>query len=77
MLVRVRVPELLEEKGITAYALSRRSEGRISLSTAYRLRDRNGQLDYFESKLLEALCDVLQCEPGELLEREGKRKRGK
>ena len=35
--VRLRIPELLEEHGLTPYRLSKRSGGRISLSTAYRL----------------------------------------
>jgi DNA-binding Xre family transcriptional regulator len=80
--VRVRIPELLSadaEKGrkkTTPYALAKQSAGRISLSTAYRLVKRKGQLESFESKLLEALCDVLNVEPGELLERDRKR-RGK
>ena len=79
--VRVRIPELLaadEKVGrteTTAYALAKNSAGRISLSTAYRLVKRRGQLESFESKLLEALCDVLGVEPGELLERDKKRGR--
>lgn len=79
--VRVRIPELLAAdtaKGrikTTPYALAKQSSGRISLSTAYRLVKRRGQLESFESKLLEALCDVLDVEPGELLERDRKRGR--
>jgi DNA-binding Xre family transcriptional regulator len=81
--VRVRLPELLtvdaegktRERKITPYALAKRSTERISLSTAYRLVKRKGQLESFESKLLEALCDVLDVEPGELLERDKKRGR--
>jgi DNA-binding Xre family transcriptional regulator len=82
--VRVRIPELLavdasgrtRERKITPYALAKQSTERISLSTAYRLEKRNGQLESFESTLLEALCDFLDVEPGELLERDKKR-RGK
>ena len=77
MLVRIRIPELLEKRGITPYALAARSEGRISLSTAYRLNRSRGHGHAFDSALLEALCDVLDVEPGELLEREAKRRRAK
>jgi len=74
--VRLRIPELLKEKGLTPYALSKRSGGRVSMSAAYRYVRLKGKLKSFDGQLLETLCDVLQCEPGELLERE-KRKRGR
>jgi DNA-binding Xre family transcriptional regulator len=32
---------------------------------------------FIDSDLLEALCDVLDVEPGELLEREGKKRRNR
>ena len=77
MLMRVRIPELLQSKGLTPYELSKRSGGRISMSTAYRLNRNQGRGHTFDSSLLEALCDVLDVDPGELLEREGKWGRGK
>ena len=78
MQVRIRIPELLEERGISAYALAQRSGGRISMSAVYRLKDKRGRVQFMDADLLEALCDVLNVEPGELLEREGKRRvRGK
>ena len=73
--VRLRLPELMEKKGLTAYAVSRRSDGRISMSTAYRLARMKGHLHSFNNDMLEALCDVLGVEPGELLERDPKRRR--
>ncbi|HEX5409189.1 MAG TPA: helix-turn-helix transcriptional regulator [Gemmatimonadaceae bacterium] len=75
--MRLRVPELLAEHGLTPYALSRRSGGRISMSTAYRLRENKGVLETYSGELLEALCDVFHIEPGDLLEREKGRKRAK
>ena len=83
--VRIKLPELLSTDGsgaararkITPYALAKQSAERISLSTAYRLVKRKGALESFESKLLEALCDVLGVEPGDLLEREKKGKRSR
>ena len=73
--VRLRLPELMKQHGLTAYAISRRSGGKISMSTAYRLARLNGRLHSFDADMLEALCDVLNVEPGELLERDKKRKR--
>lgn len=60
---------------MTACALAKASDGRISSSTAHRLVQRRGVMRYFDSDLLEALCDVLDIkEPGKLLERETKAK---
>jgi DNA-binding Xre family transcriptional regulator len=75
MNVRIRLPELMKQRGLTAYAVSRRSGGRISMSTAYRLARLNGRLHNFNAGMLEALCDVLGVEPGDLLEREKKSRR--
>ena len=72
--VRLRLPELLEEHGITPYGLAKKSEGRISLSAAYRYVRLRGRLASFDGALLEALCDVLGEEPGALLERDRKRR---
>lgn len=75
MLMRLRLPELLDERGISAYALSKRSNGRISMSTAYRMTRMSGRVQNFDADFLEALCDVLKCQPGDLLEREPKGRR--
>jgi DNA-binding Xre family transcriptional regulator len=74
MEMRVRIPELLDEKGTNAYRVARDSGERISLSTIYRLKKSRGHLETFSSDLLEALCDVLRVTPGELLERDRKRR---
>lgn len=67
--MRVRIPELMHERGLTAYKLAALSGGRISESTAYRLMQFEGNLQTFGAEILEALCDVLEVEPGELFER--------
>lgn len=78
MFVRIRFPELLQERGLTTYSVARDSGQRISLSTAYRLKKKDGRLESYSSDLLEALCDVFRVTPGELLEREApKRRRAK
>lgn len=75
MPIRLRYNELLEAAGLTPYRFSKLSGGRVSMSTAYRLDRERGRLQSFDAVMLDALCDVLDVEPGELLEREGKRKK--
>ncbi len=70
MSIRLRIPELLEAAGLTAWGLHMASEGRVTASKAYRLVRRRGGLKSFDLATLEVLCDVLQVEPGELFERE-------
>jgi DNA-binding Xre family transcriptional regulator len=74
--MRLRLPELLKKHGMTPYALSKRSGGRVSLSTAYRLNRSKGRLQTFDGQLLEALCDVFKVGPAEILERK-KRRQGR
>jgi DNA-binding Xre family transcriptional regulator len=71
--MRLRIPELLDERELTPYALVKASGGRISMSLAYRLSRERGQFKCLTPVLLAALCDVLRVEPGELLEREPSR----
>lgn len=61
---------------MTAYELAKASGGRISLAAIYRLSKQGGRARYFDAKLLDAMCDVLGVEPGELFVRDG-RKRGR
>jgi DNA-binding Xre family transcriptional regulator len=79
MQMRLRLPELLAEHKprLTAYAVAKASQGRISLTTIYRLTRNRGRVANFDGELLEALCDVFGVGPGELLEREGHGKTGK
>ena len=73
--VRLRIPELLEEQDLTPYLLSKKSNGRISLSTAYRLVRLRGRVKSFHAEMLEVLCEVLGVrDPGRLFEIEGDKK---
>jgi len=76
MPVRLRLPELLEERGLTAYALSVATGGKISMSTVYRWTRARGRIQTLDTGLLAALCDALGAGPAEVLELEGKRRRG-
>lgn len=68
--MRLRVPELLAERNMTAYAMHKASGGRISLSMAYRLA--KGTFGMISADVLEALCDVFDIEdPGPLFTRRG------
>ena len=75
MALRLRFPELLDERGMTPYAFSKATEGRVSMSTAYRIVRMRGRLATFDATLLDAICDVLKVKPGQLFERERKRRR--
>ena len=66
MHLRLRIPELLIERKMTPYALAKQSDGRVSPTSAYRLVRRRGRLRYYDSRLLETLCDLLEVSPGEL-----------
>ena len=67
--MRLRVPELLAERKMTAYAMHKASSGRISLSMAYRLA--RGTFGMISADVLEALCDIFDIQdPGPLLARE-------
>jgi DNA-binding Xre family transcriptional regulator len=71
MNVRLRLPDLLDQHKMTAYAVAKASGGRIDVSTIYRLTRNKGRVKLFNAELLEALCEVFGVEPGKLLEREG------
>jgi DNA-binding Xre family transcriptional regulator len=75
MPLRLRLPELLEKRGMTPYAFSKATKGRVSMSTAYRIVRMRGRLQTFEATLLEAMCEVFRVKPGELFKWERKRRR--
>lgn len=68
--MRLRFPELFTETGVNPYRLSRDSNKRISLSTAYRLKRVGGKLHTYKSDMLDAICDVMGVSPAEIWERE-------
>jgi DNA-binding Xre family transcriptional regulator len=68
--------ELMRSRGIkTAYMVAQRSNGAISQNVAYRLVKADGRFQKFGEDLLDALCDLFDVGPGELLEYEGKSRR--
>ena len=67
--MRLRLPELLKTRRLTAYALAKQSGGRISIPLAYRLAKSHGVFGSVRPQTLAALCDVLKVEPGQLFKR--------
>jgi hypothetical protein len=59
MWMRLRLPELLDERKTTAYAIAQKSDGRIDESTLYGLARKRGNVRYLDSELLESLFNVL------------------
>lgn len=73
--MRFRLAELMEKRGLkTAYALAKASHGTIPITTANRLVVAQGRPKRIDLETLEALCAVLDVDPGELFEREPKAK---
>ena len=65
--MKLRLPELLDERGMTAYAFAKAVGPRVSQSTAYRLG--RGEWKSLSGEVMDVICDVLDVEPGELFER--------
>ena len=75
MTIRIRLRELLEERGMAQTELQ--VQTRLGYSTINALY--HGKTERVGFGTLEALCDVLDCEVGEILEYvpEKKKKRAK
>jgi putative transcriptional regulator len=65
--VRITLRKLLDERGMSAYALAKRAN--LSFGTIYRLARRDGRFSRIEAKTLDAICAVLDVAPGALFER--------
>lgn len=76
--MRFRLLDLMEAKSIgTAYQLSRESNGAIPITTAQRLVNdaKKGAVKRLDLDTIDALCEVLGCEPNALLERDKPKRR--
>jgi hypothetical protein len=77
--LRLRLPELLEERGLTPWKLAKESKGRISETAAFRYARNQGRMRYFDAEMLEVLCELLGIDGGPLFERDsqstGKKKK--
>jgi putative transcriptional regulator len=70
--VRIRLRELREAQGLTQQALAERAG--VRQATVSQIESGTSRVDL---DVLERLADALGKEPGELLVREAKRKRGR
>ena len=62
-MIKILVDELLEERGQTFYRLAKQTG--ISHSTLWRLK--KGRAVGINFSTLERICQVLSCEPGDVL----------
>lgn len=69
MPIRLRLPELLEQRDRTPYAVATASGGRVTLSTLYRLVRARGHAPTYSADVIEALCEGLGVSPCDLFER--------
>jgi putative transcriptional regulator len=72
-LIEIRVDELLEERGRTFYWLAK--ETGISHSTLWRLK--KGKSVGINFATLERICQMLSCQPGDVLRLASEKKRVK
>ena len=70
MPIRLRIPELLRAKRMTAYALSKAVDGRMSRSMAYRIAASGGEFRCLSPEQIDALCDAFHCEPKDLFKQD-------
>jgi DNA-binding Xre family transcriptional regulator len=64
-MVRLTLHQLMRERGISAYALSRGTG--LSYPSAYRMSRPTGTFGRLHADTLERLCEFFQLQPGELL----------
>ena len=72
-MIEIRVDELLEERGRTFYWLAK--ETGISHSTLWRLK--KGKAVGINFATLERICQMLTCQPGDVLRFASEKKTGK
>jgi DNA-binding Xre family transcriptional regulator len=65
-MVRLRIHQVMAERGITAYALSRGAQ--ISYPSAYRLSRPAGRFGRMHADTLDRLCRYFDVQPGALME---------
>lgn len=74
-MLRLRIPELMAAAGLaTGYQLAKRSGGRISPTTAYRLVDNGGKVESIDLRVLEGLLAAFEIDAkdmGKLFASEG------
>jgi len=70
-MVRLRLKELLAERGKTSYWLAK--EAGVRYATIWQMI--NGQVARLNMDALDRICTALDCQPGDLLVSEGRAKK--
>ena len=65
-MVRLKVHELMTQRGITAYRLWQATD--LNYPSAYRLSRADGRFGRLHAETLEQLCRFFQVQPGRLLQ---------
>lgn len=65
--VRLTLRKLLDERGMSAYALAKKAG--LSFGTVYKLVRKDGRFSRVEAKTLDRICAALAVAPGALFER--------
>jgi DNA-binding Xre family transcriptional regulator len=65
-MVRLKVHELMSERGITAYRLSQQTD--LTYPSAYRLSRAGGRFGRLHAETLDQLCHFFHVQPGRLLQ---------
>ena len=65
-LLRLRLRQLLEARGLSAYGLAKFTG--LSLNTIYRLTRPNGRFSLIRADTIERLCGALRVTPSELFD---------
>ena len=65
-LLRLRLRQLLEARGLSAYGLAKFTG--LSLNTIYRLTRSGGRFSLIRADTIERLCGALRVSPSELFE---------
>jgi DNA-binding Xre family transcriptional regulator len=65
-MVRLKIYELMAQRGVSAYALSKGTA--LSYPSAYRLSRAQGRFGRLHAETLDSLCAFFKVQPGRLLE---------
>jgi len=64
-MIKPMLTELLEEKGVTLYRLAKETD--LAYSTLHKFS--NGRTVSIDFRVLDLICETLNCQPGDLLVR--------
>jgi putative transcriptional regulator len=64
-MIQPKLTELLEEKGVTLYRLAKETD--LAYSTLHKFS--NGRTESIDFRVLDLICETLDCQPGDVLVR--------